>query len=200
MAIQWDNSWNEQRKNTVKGGLERIEAMLIKAYVSVKAVRRDDEYHRSSYLNHFDDNDLTHLDTVTNIIKLMYDRVTNINQIITMSYVPDDAVFNALNVGSLPVGVTIHNVEAFVVHKGVAESVPLQIFIGPSFFTGNVYIPNSANQRTGTGTILHELSHGVGNTNDHAYTWDNTYTNLNANQRADNADSYRAYCQSFDNP
>jgi hypothetical protein len=75
---------------------------------------------------------------------------------------------------------------------------PLTVYVGPAFFTGNVYIPNALNRRTGTGTILHEMSHGVGKTDDHAYTWAGAYAALSAIRRTRNADSYRAYCQSFD--
>jgi hypothetical protein len=171
--------------------------MLTRAYLSVLAVGLDQQA-KAAYVQHFRDRTLIHLHHVTNIVRLMHDRVTTPNQVIVMSYVPDLAAFNALGSGPLPAGVALGNVEAFVVQRGLVWASPLTICIGPAFFTGNVYIPNAANQRTGTGTILHELSHGVGNTDDHAYTWSPAYAALSTVRRTRNADSYRAYCQSFD--
>lgn len=199
MAIQWDATWIESRKHTVEGALERITRMLTKSYLSVKAVKRDEQA-KNIYVQHFADNALTYLDDVTNTIKLMLDRVTESKSVLTMSYVPDIAAYNALGIGPLPGGVNIADVEAFVVQLGVAPQTPLSVYVCPSFFTGDVYIPRNVNQRSGTGTILHELSHGVGNNiGDHAYTWDTAnYNALNAHDRAKNADTYRAYCQSFD--
>lgn len=83
----------------------------------------------------------------------------------------------------------IADVEAFVVQTGVAPETALKVYIVPSFFTGDVYIPNAVNQRTGTGTVLHELSHGVAATEDHAYTWQANYAGLSAIRRTRNADS-----------
>jgi hypothetical protein len=196
VAIQWDASWTQSRRYTVEGALGRITRMLTKSYLSVRAVQRAQQA-RGIYVQHFADAPLTHLYHVTNVIKSMHDRVTT-SQVLRMSYVPDLPTFNALGVGPLPAGVLLANVEAFVIQRDVAAATPLTVYIGPSFFTGNVYLPNAVNQRTGTGTILHELSHGVAGTDDHAYTWQASYANLSAVRRTRNADSYRAFCQSFD--
>jgi len=197
MAITWDATWVQSRRLTVQGALERIQWMLTRAYLSIRAVNRDKEA-RAIYVTYFNNASLTNLVRVTNIIRSMHDRVSLGNQNVTMSYVPDNNAFLALGVGALPAGVTIAQVEAFVVQHGVPPPTPLRLYTCPSFFTGNVYLPNAVNQRTGTGTILHELSHGVGDTSDHAYTWAPAYRSLTADQRAANADSYRAYCQAFD--
>jgi hypothetical protein len=173
--------------------------MLTASYLSVKAVKRDPKA-KAAYIQHFGDGNLVHLNNVTNIIRLMHDRVGGDTEVIMMSYVPNLAAFNALGVGPLPAGTNIEDVEAFVVQVGVDPGTALSVYVCPAFFTGNVYIPNAVNRRTGTGTILHELSHGVGGTADHAYTWQGNYAGLNAVQRSRNADTYRAYCQSFDNP
>ncbi len=196
MAIQWDASWTEARRHTVEGALERITRMLTRSYLSVQAAQRDQQA-RNIYVQHFNDGQLIHQYHVSNVIRAMLDRV-NTQQVMTMSYVPDLAAFNALGIGALPAGMDIANVEAFVVQTGVAPGTALTVYIAPSFFTGDVYIPNAVNQRTGTGTILHELSHGVAATEDHAYTWQAHYAGLSAIRRTRNADSYRAYCQSFD--
>ncbi len=195
MAIQWDATWTGRRP-TVEGALERITRMLTRSYLSIRAVQRDQQA-RAIYVQHFNDPNLIHLFHVSNVIRSMHDRVTTA-QVMMMSYVPDLITFNALGIGPLPAGVVIADVEAFVVQRGVAAGTQLTVYIAPSFFTGNVYIPNAVNQRTGTGTILHELSHGVGDTDDHAYTWQGNYAGLSAVRRTRNADSYRAYCQSFD--
>ncbi|MEW5801046.1 MAG: M35 family metallo-endopeptidase [bacterium] len=200
MAVQWDNSWNTGgRRPTVENAMGRITRMLTRSYLSIKAVNRDQDA-RATYISHFNNATLTNLVRVTDIIRLMYNRVTMTNQTITMSYVPDIGTFNGLGIGPLPNGVLIQDVEAFVVARGVPANTPLTVYICPAFFTGDVYIPKlgALNGRSGTGTILHELSHGVGDTDDHAYTWQAGYNLLSDNQRADNADSYRAYCQSFD--
>ena len=197
MAIVWDANWNMARRHTVAGALERILRMLTRASLSVRAAGRDDMA-RASYVQHFADGNLIHQYHVTGVITSMLNRVAEGGQVMTMSYIPDLPTFNALGVGPLPPGATIGNVEAFVVQRGVGAATPLTVYIAPAFFTGNVYIPNAVNQRTGTGTILHELSHGVGNTDDHAYTWQPNYAGLSAVRRTRNADSYRAYCQSFD--
>lgn len=196
MAIQWDNTWTQSRKLTTEGALERITRMLTRAYLSVQAVQRDNDA-KAIYTTHFSDAPLANLQHVQGVIAAMHDRVTT-QQVIVMSFVPDLQTFNALGVGPLPNGVDIRQVEAFVVQSAVAANTPLTVYIAPSFFTGNVYLPNAVNQRTGTGTILHELSHGVSGTLDHAYTWQPAYAGLTAADRANNADSYRAYCQSFD--
>ncbi|WP_448569045.1 M35 family metallo-endopeptidase [Thalassotalea ganghwensis] len=197
MAFNWTNSsWTHSRLMTTQGAAERITRMLTRAYLSVKAVQRDEEA-RGSYIEHFNDAGLTQLAHVQRIIRSMHDRIVT-EQVIQMHYVPDELAFSALSIGPLPDGVALSNVEAFVIARGVEPAEPLDIFIAPAFFTGNVYIPNAINQRTGTGTILHELSHGVGGTVDHAYTWQPQYSELTEMQRANNADTYRAYCQSFD--
>lgn len=196
MAIQWDATWAGNRRPTVEGALDRITRMLNRSYLSVQAVTRDDQA-RAHYVQYFNDPHLIHHFHVSHVIHSMYDRVTT-QQVMIMSYVPDIAAYNALGVGPLPGGVAIVNIEAFVTMKGVAAATPLRVYIAPSFFTGDVYLPNAINQRTGTGTILHELSHGVGSTEDHAYTWQAHYAGLSAVRRTRNADSYRAYCQSFD--
>lgn len=197
MAIHWDATWIQARRHTVNNALERIERMLTRAYVSIQAVNRDADQ-RAAYVTHFNNASLTNLPRVTNIIRSMHARVTSAGQILTMSYIPDHAAFVALGVGPLPAGATINNAEAFVVQRGVLPITPLTVYICPAFFTGDVYIPDNVDQRSGTGTILHELSHGVGNTADHAYTWAPEYRRISADQRANNADSCRAYCQSFD--
>ena len=197
MAIAWDGSWIQSRRHTVEGALERIERMLTASYVSVRAVSRDTKA-KATYVTHFGDAALANLASVTNVIRIMQERVTAGNQTLTMSYVANAAGFTALGIGALPAGVSIEKVEAFVIQKGVAPTTALTCYIAPAFFTGDVYILNATNQRTGTGTILHELSHGVGNTGDHGYTWEAKYATLSADLRAKNADCYRAYCQSFD--
>lgn len=196
MAIQWDTSWNQSRRATTEGALERITRMLTRAYISIQAVPRDSEA-RNRYVQHFSDPTLTYLAHVKTIVAAMHDRIAT-TQVVEMSYVPNLPAFTALGVGPLPPGVVIDQVEAFVTQNAVPALTPLTVYIAPAFFTGNVYLPNAQNQRTGTGTILHELSHGVGGTADHAYTWDPAYAGLTAAQRSANADSYRAYCQSFD--
>ncbi|RMF94280.1 MAG: hypothetical protein D6736_00315 [Nitrospinota bacterium] len=195
MAIQWDATWTHGRRGTVEGALERITRMLLRSYLSIRVVRSDQQA-KATYVQHFRDPLLNHLPRASNIIRLMHDRVTT-QQVMIMSYVPNLAAFNALGL-VLPPGMSFETIEAFVIQRGVAAAMPLTVYIGPAFFTHNVYIPKAVNQRTGTGTILHELSHGVGNTADHAYTWEPRYASLTANQRTNNADSYRAYCQSFD--
>jgi len=197
VAIRWDGSWTQSRRRTVEGALERITRMLTRSLLSVMAARRDPQA-RHTYVQHFGDGTLLHHHHVTNVIRLMLDRMATAHQIVMMSYVPNTATFNALGVGPLPAGVTIANVEAFVVDTGVVATTPLTVYIAPGFFTGNVYLPNAVNRRTGTGTILHELSHGVAATEDHAYTWQPQYAGLSAVRRTRNADSFRAYCQSFD--
>ena len=196
MAVEWDATWTQSRRRTVEGAVERITRMLTRATLSVRAVQRDQQA-KAAYVQHFGDATLIHHHHVSNVVRLMQERVTT-NQVMRMSYVPDMAAFNALGVGPLPAGTAIDNVEAFVVQRGVPAATPLMVYVAPSFFTGNVYIPNAVNQRTGTGTILHELSHGAASTDDHAYTWQGHYAGLSALRRARNADSYRAYCQSFD--
>ena len=206
MSITWDASWGTGRgashKRTVEGALERIMRMLNSAFLAVKAIKpaaqMPQQGQRTTYVQHFSDPTLVELGEVTRVITAMYSRICKSSQTIVMSDVPDMTTFNGLSVGPLPACVNFQNVEAFVIHRGVAPGTALSVYICPAFFKGNVYIPKSVNQRTGTGTVLHELSHGVGNTADHAYTWEGTYATLSANQRARNADSYRAYCQSFD--
>jgi hypothetical protein len=199
MAIQWDATWNQARRHTVEGALERIVRMLTRAYLSIRAAQRDQEA-RTAYITHFNNASMTNLGHVTSVIRLMHDRMTVAAQILTMSYVPNLGVFNALGVGPLPAGVVFNNVEAFVIPPPVPPppATPVTMYIAPAFFTGDVYIPNAQNQRTGTGTILHELSHAVGKTDDCAYSWDAAYRRISANERSRNADSYRQYCQSFD--
>jgi hypothetical protein len=197
MTVNWDGTWTQSRRHTVEGALERIERMLTNAYISVQAVSRVADQ-MDIYVQHFDDANMANLGRVTDVIRLMHTRITSDDQNVTMSYVPDHQSFLAVGVGPLPQGVAIDDVEAFVTQRNVGANDPLTVYVCPSFFTGDVYIPNGVNQRTGTGTILHELSHGVAGTDDHAYTWSNGYAMLSANQRANNADSYRAYCQSFD--
>ena len=198
MAFDWtDPSWTNARRNTVEGATDRILRMFTRSYLSVQAVTRDDEA-RAAYILYFNDPGLTQLGHVQNIVRDMHDRVAKPSQVVQMIYVPTLAAFTALGVGALPMGVSFDNVEAFVTQSAAPAATPLRLFIGPSFFTGNVYIPNALNQRTGTGTILHELSHGVGGTADQAYPWQPAYAGLTAAQRANNADSFRAYCQSFD--
>jgi hypothetical protein len=197
MAIAWDGTWNQSRRQTVQGALERITRMLTRSYLSVRAVNRDNTA-RNHYVTHFRNATLTELAHVTGVVRLMHDRIAVVGQTITMSYVPTLADFTALNVGPLPVGINFSQIEAFVVQNGVPAATPLMMYIGPSFFRGNIYIATPGNQRTGTGTILHELSHGVGDTDDHAYTWQPAYATITEAQRARNADSYRAYCQAFD--
>jgi hypothetical protein len=171
--------------------------MLTRSYLSVRAVNRDTEA-RGHYITHFNNSSLSELPQMTNVVRLMHDRIAVNSQVITMSYVPTMAAFTALGVGPLPPGVNIGNVEAFVVQLGVASATALTMYIAPAFFGGNIFIATPGNQRTGTGTVLHELSHGVGGTADHAYTWQPGYATISAAQRARNADSYRAYCQAFD--
>jgi hypothetical protein len=197
MAIQWDNTWTQARRHTVNDAMARIERMLTRAYFSIRAANRD-AAQRATYVAHFNNASMTNLAAVTNVIRLMHSRVTSAGEIINMSLIPDLAAFHAAGAGNLPAGARMQDVEAFVLERGVLPNHPLTVYIGPSFFTGDVYLPNAQNQRTGTGTILHELSHGVGNTLDHAYTYQPEYRRISANQRAENADSYRAYCQSFD--
>lgn len=197
MAVQWNATWTNARRQTVEGALERITRMLTRAYLSTMAINLDRQA-KATYVQHFGDANLIHLYHVTNVVRLMHDRVATANQVMVMAYVPDLAAFNALGTGPLPAGVVLGNVEAFVLRRGLAGASPLTVYIGPAFFTRTVYIPNAVNLRTGTGTILHELSHGVGNTDDHAYAWDAAYAALSAVRRTRNADSYRAYCQSFD--
>jgi hypothetical protein len=115
-----------------------------------------------------------------------------------MSYVPTVAAYNALGAGPLPAGVNLDHVEAFTNQNNILPAVNLTCYIGPAFFKGDVYIPHAPDQRSGTGTILHELSHGVSGAIDHMYTWDANYHTLTALQRAENADTYREYCQLFD--
>ncbi len=195
MAIQWDINWPGGRKPTAEGAMERISMMLTKAFIAVKGVTSAGDV-GAAYNAHFGNQ--TQLAHVTSVIKLMYDRVTSPTQAIVMHYVPDATAYAALGVGPLPAGVNLANVEAFVIQNGVPPATPLHVYIAPAFFTGDVYIPRNVNQRSGTGTVLHELSHGVGGTQDHAYTWQATYAALTPLQRAQNADTYRAYCQSFD--
>src|SRR5208283_4403030 len=107
---------------------------------------------------------LAQLATVQRIIGLMLNRMTT--GTLDFHYVPTLGAFNSLGVGPLPAGVTINNVEAFVVQRGIAGNVSLRVYFCPGFFTGNVYATGNVNARTGTGTFLHELSHGVGNTRD----------------------------------
>lgn len=197
MAVQWNATWTQARRQTVEGAVQRITRMLTRAYLSVNAVALDQQA-KATYTQHFADLPLIHLYHVANVVRLMHNRVTAGNQVMVMSYVPDQAAFNALGCGPLPAGANLANVEAFVLQRGVALGTPLTVYVGPAFFTGNVYIPNALNRRTGTGTILHEMSHGVGKTDDHAYTWAGAYAALSAIRRTRNADSYRAYCQSFD--
>jgi hypothetical protein len=197
MAVAYDASWTLSRRRTVEQAIERLSRMLTRAYISIRAVQRDAEA-RNNYVTHFNNPTITNLAQVTQVILSMHDRVLAGNQVLTMSYVPTLAAFNALGVGAFPANMIYANIEAFVTQNGVPAATPLTCYIGPGFYTGDVYIPNAVNQRTGTGTILHELSHGTGATTDHAYTWDPVYGQLSAIQRATNADTYRAYCQSFD--
>jgi len=184
----------QQRRQTVQGAIDRIIPMLNAARTSVMAVRND-VAQRNVYQYHFGDIDLRELQRVRNIIALMDARVTNGTLI--FHYVPTLAAFNHHGL-ALPPGIVFNLVEAFVVQTGAPALTPLHVYFGPSFFTGNVHVARDVNVRTGTGTFLHELSHGVGATADHAYTWEGKYANLTPGQRATNADSYRAYCQGFD--
>lgn len=199
MAVQWDATWNssQSRKYTVNNAMDRIEKMLTKAYLSVIAASRE-EGARAIYIDIFQDRSLTYLRDVTGVVQKMYNRVTKTTEIITMSYVPSEVEFNNLGVGNLPSGASFRDVEAFVTQLNTAPSTPVIVYIGPAFFTGDVYLPKSIDQRSGTGTILHELSHAVCGTADHAYYWERTYQNVGPCERAKNADTYRAYCQSFD--
>lgn len=187
--------WNTARKSTVEGAMERIVRMLSAAHLSAQAVLRETEA-RNIYQRHF--TNVTQLTAVQRIIKLMMERVTKSDQHLDFHYVPTLVAFNSIGVGPLPIGMDIKNVEAFVVQRGVVPSTRLKVYFAPAFFSGDVYVSSDVNARTGTGTFLHELSHGVGNTADHAYTWQGAYATLTPAQQAANADSYRAYCQGFD--
>ena len=196
MPINYQNvpaAW-QLRQHTVEGAIERIVRMLTAAHLSVKAVKLD-AAQRAIYEQRFSDVPLLQLATVQRIIGLMLSRMTT--GTLDFHYVPTVAALTGLGV-ALPAGVTIDDVEAFVVQHGVAASVALRVYFCPGFFTGNVYASGDVNARTGTGTFLHELSHGVGNTSDHAYTWQLNFATLTAAQHAMNADTYRAYCQGFD--
>jgi len=186
MAITYNNNpinWTTGRKNTVKGAIERIQRMLTRSNLSAQAVRRDTKA-RVNYTTHF--TNLTKLADVQKIIKDMHERVSKAGQNMIFHYVPTTAAFNALGIGPLPAGVTIDRVEMFVTQRGIDSNTDLHAYFAPAFFTRNVYVSDDVNKRTGTGTFLHELSHGVGNTQDHAYTWQPGYATLTSAQRADN--------------
>lgn len=198
MAIVYDASWTLLgRRRTVESAMERLAAMLHRALLSIRTIRNDLNARRL-YANAFNDASLTNVGRVTQVIERMHKRVTMPNETLTMSYVPDLATFQKLGIGPLPAGVNLMYIEAFVVKLNVAPHTPLSCYICPAFFKGDVYIPKDLNERSGTGTVLHELSHGVGGTVDHAYTWQPEYSRLSDDQRANNADSYRHYCQQFD--
>lgn len=189
-------AWIVSRRETVNGAVDRIVRMLTAANVSTRVVRQHEARSWAIYQQHFTDPTLAELDTVQRILQQMLNRMATGG--LAFHYVPTMASFNTLGVGGLPPGVTIDRVEAFVTQRGVAAGILLDVYISPAFFTGNAYVAANPNVRTGTGTLLHELSHGVGNTADHAYTHEAAYAHLTAAQRAINADSYRAYCQGFD--
>jgi hypothetical protein len=174
--------------------MDRVQSMLTKAYVSIRAVQRDGAA-RALYVKHFNNASLTNLPAATNVVRLMHDRIAS--QAVLMTYVPDLIAFNALGF-ALPPGVAFANVGAFVVQNGIAPGTTLTIYVGPSFFGGLVYLPKAPGEASGTGVLLHELSHGVGGTQDHAYTHSGNYRSLSVAQRVTNADSYRAYAQEFD--
>jgi hypothetical protein len=197
MPINYQNipaAW-QLRQHTVEGAIERIVRMLTAAQLSARAVRID-AAQRTIYQQYFSDVPLLQLANVQQIIGLMVSRMTT--GTLDFHYVPTLAALNSLGIGRLPAGVSFNNVEAFVVQRGVAANVALRVFFCPRFFTGNVYVTGNVNARTGTGTFLHELSHGVGNTSDYAYTWQPTFAALTAARHAMNADTYRAFCQGFD--
>ena len=189
--VQWSNA----RQQTVAGAMGRITRMLTGASLSASAVTRDAQAD-ALYQQHFVDPGHVQLGAVQQVIQRMLARVTT--GTLNFHYVPTLAAFQGLGVGALPAGVVIGNVEAFVIQRGIGAGVALSCYFAPAFFTGNVHVAANPNVRTGTGTFLHEMSHGDGNTQDHAYTWQAGYGALTAAQRADNADSYRAYCQTFD--
>lgn len=199
MAVQWDATWNsfQSRKYTTSEAMNRIERMLTRAYLSINVAGRD-EAARASYIDIFQDRSLIYLRNVTGVVQKMYNRVTTTTEIIIMSYVHSESVFNQLGIGPLPPGVSIDRVEAFVTQKNTSTSTPVTVYICPAFFNGDVYLPKSINERSGTGTILHELSHAVSGTEDYAYYWESRYQSVGSCERAKNADTYRAYCQSFD--
>lgn len=194
MTITWDATWTTGHKNTVQAAMDRIQLMLTKAMMSIHAVQRDNAA-RALYVKHFNNAALDKLPAATAVVRAMHDRVAK--NAITMTFVPDLASFNALGF-SLPAGVAYSNVGAFVVQSGIPSGTPLTIYVGPSFFSGLVYLPKAPGDASGTGVLLHELSHGVGGTRDHAYTHSPNYKSLSAVQRVANADSYRAYAQEFD--
>jgi hypothetical protein len=198
MAITWDTSWTNSRRKTVEAAMERIERMLVASATAVRAVSTTGAADtRAAYVAHFGDPSLAELTHVRGVVAAMESRVADPGQTLVMSFVPDAKALNALGL-HLPTGINFDDVEAFVVQRGVPKSAPLSVYVGPAFFEGDVYVSDDPNERTGTGTILHELSHGVGGTHDFAYTHEAAYAGLTAHQRARNADSYRAYCQSFD--
>lgn len=195
LYIDVPTKWPQGRRMTVDGAVGRLKRMLTAASVSVLATKHNDTA-SAKYDDHFSDPTFTQLARVQKVIALMLARLTSGSML--FHYVPDQGSFDHLNIGRLPHGYHINDIEAFVIQRNVIPGRRLSVYFAPSFFTGNVYVARNPNTRTGTGTFLHELSHGVAGTADNAYTWQGTYAGLTAAQRANNADSYRAYCQSFD--
>ena len=196
MTLVWHREWdaNQGRKQIANGAFQRITRMITAALSSCLAVRRGN-YAYGIYVDHFHDDTLIQLATVRNTLKKMERRIVSGNELIQMRLKltpPRDM--------ALPQGVVWGLVEAYAYPGNPPPSKPVQVFVCPSFFTGDLYLPRrgDANTRTATGTVIHELSHALANTRDHAYTHQPAYANLTAAQAATNADSYREFCQSFD--
>lgn len=195
MAFLYDASWNAHRAKriTTEQAMARITRMITAALLSCRAARRDPEARRR-YETHFNDPALAQLPTVTRILTTLERRVAGRGQDINLS------LLLALPPGLvLPPGANWGNVEACAVPANLAAPATPTVYICPAFFTGNVYVPrNDPTQRSGTGTVIHELTHACCNTADHGYTWQAGYGAMAAAQRATNADTYREYCQEFD--
>ncbi|SEQ28508.1 hypothetical protein SAMN04488038_105134 [Solimonas aquatica] len=188
MAVEWDATWSQEQRPPVAVALEHIGKQLAQAVRALGGLAGD-ACARAAYEAHFGPLSWHRLRHVRRVVQLMHERITQPESGLLMSYVPDMLAYEALRLGALPTGVKLNQVEAFVAQLGVAPKVPLRMFIAPAFFTAS---------RGATGTLLHELSHGVGNTMDYAYVWQRRYASLSPVQRTRNADSYRAYCGQFD--
>jgi hypothetical protein len=195
VAFVYDGTWNGQnaKKITTQGAMERITRMVTASLLSCRAVQRDDAA-RARYVTHFNDAGLLQLPTVTRILQTLERRVARPGEDVVLSLLmaPPPGL-------ALPPGATWNDCEACAVPGNPPPNQPVTVYVCPAFFRGDVYVPrNDPRQRSGTGTVLHELTHACANTADHGYSWQPHYGVMAAAQRATNADTYREYCQEFD--
>ncbi len=204
MAVQWDASWQGRaRRATVQDAFDRITRMLTRATLSLGAARRGDAAARAIYVEHFERgladaaalNDAVYA-RVRRVITSMFNRVTVDGEDITLTYVPDQATFTGITNSHEDVTTIV----AFAARGRPQPQDAIRIYICPGFFDEEIvtFIASRADQRSGTSSLVHELSHAVDDTQDHAYIDDAGYAGLSSLQRSDNADSYAFYCQAFD--